>query len=312
MNNKNYDVIIAGCGAAGLYAALNLSRDLNVLVLSKRELTLCNSSLAQGGIAGVYDNPKDSPEYHKHDTFVAGGFENDPESTQVLVDEAYIDIGKLIELGADFDKCPDGSYHRTLEGGHGMNRIFHHADTTGLEIETTLLRNVQQLDNVEILENAVMCNAKKTETGFSILVLTNDNEYTTYNCRYAIFATGGIGRVYEYTTNSAIATGDGITIAHELGAEIKISAISSSTQQALTTSTLVKLSLSRNLSEARELILKTATAKDSCKIMTTALSLHLEMLFLMRSWLKPRKQALTNSILISLTKTLSLSETDFL
>ena len=102
-----------------------------------------------------------------------------------------------------------------------MNRIFHHADTTGLEIETTLLRNVQQLDNVEILENAVMCNAKKTETGFSILVLTNDNEYTTYNCRYAIFATGGIGRVYEYTTNSAIATGDGITIAHELGAEIK-------------------------------------------------------------------------------------------
>lgn len=221
MNNKNYDVIIAGCGAAGLYAALNLSRDLNVLVLSKRELTLCNSSLAQGGIAGVYDNPKDSPEYHKHDTFVAGGFENDPESTQVLVDEAYIDIGKLIELGADFDKCPDGSYHRTLEGGHGMNRIFHHADTTGLEIETTLLRNVQQLDNVEILENAVMCNAKKTETGFSILMLTNDNEYTTYNCRYAIFATGGIGRVYEYTTNSAIATGDGITIAHELGAEIK-------------------------------------------------------------------------------------------
>ena len=195
MNNKNYDVIIAGCGAAGLYAALNLSRDLNVLVLSKRELTLCNSSLAQGGIAGVYDNPKDSPEYHKHDTFVAGGFENDPESTQVLVDEAYIDIEKLIELGADFDKCPDGSYHRTLEGGHGMNRIFHHADTTGLEIETTLLRNVQQLDNVEILENAVMCNAKKTETGFSILVLTNDNEYTTYNCRYAIFATGGIGRV---------------------------------------------------------------------------------------------------------------------
>lgn len=80
------------------------------------------------------------------------------------------------------------------------------------------------------------------------------------------FATGGIGRVYEYTTNSAIATGDGITIAHELGAEIKTSAISSSTQQALTTSTLVKLSLYLNLSEARELILKTATAKDLCKL----------------------------------------------
>ncbi len=135
---------------------------------------------------------------------------------------------------------------------------------------------------------------RKTKTGFSILVLTNDNEYTTYNCRYAIFATGGIGRVYEYTTNSAIATGDGITIAHELGAEKKISAISSSTQQALTTSTLVKLSLYLNLSEARELILKTATAKDLCKTMTIVWSLRQEMLFLMRSWLKPRKQALTN------------------
>lgn len=218
--NKNYDVIIAGCGAAGLYGALNLSRDLKILVLSKRELTLCNSSLAQGGIAGVYKNPSDSPEYHKKDTFVAGGYENDPEATDVLVNEAKIDIGKLIELGVDFDKMPNGDYHRTLEGGHGMNRIFHHHDTTGDEIEKTLLRNVQKLDNVEIWENALMCDVKKTSTGFSFLIL-KDNEYHTCNCHYSIFATGGIGRVYEYTTNSAIATGDGIAMAYDLGAEIK-------------------------------------------------------------------------------------------
>ena len=74
---NNFDVIICGAGAAGLYGAYNLSRDLNVLVIAKRELTLCNSSLAQGGIAGVYRSPADSPEKHKHDTFVAGGFEND-------------------------------------------------------------------------------------------------------------------------------------------------------------------------------------------------------------------------------------------
>lgn len=218
--NNNYDVIIAGCGAAGLYGALNLSSDLRVLVLSKRELTLCNSSLAQGGIAGVYESPYDSPEYHKHDTFVAGGFENDPDATEILVNEAHLDIGRLVELGVDFDKCPDGSYHRTLEGGHGMHRIFHHADTTGFEIETTLLRNVKKLENVDILENAVLCDTKKTGTGFSVLVLI-DNKYTVFNCRYAIFATGGIGRVYEYTTNSAIATGDGITMAYNMGAEIK-------------------------------------------------------------------------------------------
>lgn len=217
---NNFDVIIAGAGAAGLYGAYNLSRDLKVLVIAKRELTLCNSSLAQGGIAGVYNSPSDSPEYHKHDTFVAGGYENDPESTDVLVNEAHIDIGKLIELGADFDKKEDGDYHRTLEGGHGMHRIFHHADSTGFEIETTLLRTVNRLDNVTVWEDALVCDMAKTPTGFSFLV-QKDGEFVTCNSHFAILATGGIGRVYEYTTNSAIATGDGIAMAHRLGAEIK-------------------------------------------------------------------------------------------
>ena len=121
--SKNYDVIIVGCGASGLYAALNLPSDMKVLVLAKRELTLCNSSLAQGGIAGVYKNPDDSPALHKEDTFIAGGFENDPDSTEVLVTEAAQDIDKIIKLGVDFDKTPDGDYHRTLEGGHGKHRI---------------------------------------------------------------------------------------------------------------------------------------------------------------------------------------------
>lgn len=218
--NNNFDVVIVGCGVAGLYGALNLSEDLNILVLSKREADLCNSSLAQGGIAGVYQNPKDDPELHKHDTFVAGGFENSPEATDILVNEAKIDIGRIIELGVDFDKTPDGGYHRTLEGGHGMNRIFHHKDTTGYEIETTLIRNVRERKNISVWEDSVVCEAVKTSTGFSFLVLKN-NEYITVNCRYSIFATGGIGRVYEYTTNSAIATGDGITMAYNMGAEIK-------------------------------------------------------------------------------------------
>ncbi|MBR6336818.1 MAG: FAD-binding protein [Ruminococcus sp.] len=217
---KNYDVIIAGCGAAGLYSAINLPSDFKILVLSKRELTLCNSALAQGGIAGVYKSPTDDPELHKQDTFVAGGFENDPVSTDVLVHEAAIDIDRIINLGVDFDKTPDGDYHRTLEGGHGKHRIFHHKDSTGFEIETKLLAYVQTLPNVEIWENAVMTDIKKTATGFSFNVLMND-EFITANSHFAIFATGGIGRVYEYTTNSAIATGDGIALAYKLGARIK-------------------------------------------------------------------------------------------
>ena len=217
---KNYDVIIAGCGVAGLYAAYNLSRDIHVLVISKREMTLCNSALAQGGIAGVYKNPNDNPELHKHDTLVAGGYENKVDALDILVNEAKIDIGKIIELGVDFDKTPDGDYHRTLEGGHGMHRIFHHKDTTGFEILSTLLRTVQALPNVDIIENSVICDLKKTENGFSFDVLQND-DHVYYNSHFAVLATGGIGRVYEFTTNSAIATGDGITFAYNLGAKIE-------------------------------------------------------------------------------------------
>ena len=104
----NYDVIIAGCGAAGLYAAINLPPELKILILSKRELSLCNSSLAQGGIAGVYDCPNDNIQYHENDTLVAGGFKNSPEAVHTLVSEAAQDIKRIIELGVDFIRiCKD-------------------------------------------------------------------------------------------------------------------------------------------------------------------------------------------------------------
>lgn len=216
---NNYDVIIAGCGAAGLYSAINLSESLKILITSKMEITLCNTALAQGGIAGVYNSPDDSPQQHCQDTFVAGGFENDPETTAILCEEAKFDIDKIIKLGVEFDKTENGDYHRTLEGGHGKHRIFHHKDTTGFEIETKLLKYVKALPNVDILENALICDIKETATGFSFDIL-KDEHHNIFNSRYAIIATGGIGRVYERTTNSAIATGDGIAFAYNMGAEI--------------------------------------------------------------------------------------------
>ncbi|MDE6425075.1 MAG: FAD-binding protein [Ruminococcus sp.] len=216
----NYDVIIAGCGAAGLYAAINLPSSLRVLIVCKRELSLCNSSLAQGGIAGVYNSPTDNIQYHQNDTLIAGGFKNNVDAVHTLVSEAAQDLQHIIELGVDFDKNPDGTYHRTLEGGHSHHRIFHHADATGKEITSTLLKNVQKLENVTILENTIICGTKKTSTGYSAF-MKNDNGYQIYNCHFMILATGGIGRVYEFTTNSAIATGDGITFAYEMGAKIK-------------------------------------------------------------------------------------------
>ncbi|MBQ3915737.1 MAG: FAD-binding protein [Ruminococcus sp.] len=217
----NYDVIIVGCGAAGLYAAINLPSELNILLLCKRELPLCNSSLAQGGIAGVYNSPTDNIQYHQNDTLIAGSFKNNVDAVHTLVSEAAQDLERIIELGVEFDKNPDGTYHRTLEGGHSHHRIFHHADATGKEITSTLLENVQKLPNVTIMENTIVCATKQTSTGYSAFLKTTDDEYITANCHFLIFATGGIGRVYKFTTNSAIATGDGITFAYEMGAKIK-------------------------------------------------------------------------------------------
>lgn len=217
----NYDVIIAGCGAAGLYAAINLPSDAKILMVCKKELSLCNSSLAQGGIAGVYNSPKDNIQYHQNDTLIAGGFKNNVDAVHTLVSEAAQDIEHIIDLGVEFNKNPDGTYHRTLEGGHSHHRIFHHADATGKEIATTLLAKVQTLENVDIMENTLMCAVKQTSTGYSAFLRKPDGTYETVNSRFMILATGGIGRVYQFTTNSAIATGDGITFAYEMGAKIK-------------------------------------------------------------------------------------------
>lgn len=217
---KNYDVIIAGTGAGGLYSAINLPSDLKILLITKRDLILCNSALAQGGIAAVYKPVDDNIQLHTNDTLIAGGFKNNPDSLKVLVTEAAHEIEEIISLGVDFDKDENGDLHRTLEGGHCRHRIFHHKDSTGFEITTKLQAVVKKLPNVDILENALLCRLKKTGTGFSADISVND-VHETFNSRYFIMATGGIGRVYDYTTNSAIATGDGITLAYEMGANIK-------------------------------------------------------------------------------------------
>lgn len=220
--DNNYDVIISGTGAAGLYSALMLPRSMKILIITKRELMLCNSSLAQGGIAAVYKPDDDTIQLHSHDTLVAGGFRNNPDSVKLLVSEAAGNIQTILDLGVDFDKNADGTLNRTLEGGHSRRRIFHHKDTTGYEIVLKLSAAVRQLPNVTIMENTMLCSAKKTSTGFSALLLSaQETSYMTANCHYLILATGGIGRVYDYTTNTAIATGDGISLAYEMGAQIK-------------------------------------------------------------------------------------------
>ena len=221
MDIFNFDVVIAGAGAGGLYTAINLPSSLNILILSKKELTLCNSSLAQGGIAAVY-NPEDddTTQLHTNDTLIAGGFRNNTETVKILVNSAAEEIDKIISYGVDFDKNPDGSLHRTLEGGHCRNRIFHHKDSTGAELVNKLSAKVKTLSNVTLWENAVVSDIKETETGFCFDILKGDDRVNVAS-HFAVLATGGIGRVYEYTTNSAISTGDGIAMAYRMGATIQ-------------------------------------------------------------------------------------------
>ena len=220
MTNE-YDVLIAGSGVAGLYAALNFAPDVRVLVLSKRELTLCNSFLAQGGVAAVVDKTNDDYRLHIADTLIAGGYKNDLRSLEILVNEGPEDVLRLIkEMGVDFDRDKAHHISMTLEGGHSRRRILHHKDSTGREITEKLLAAAQQKPNISFLENAQLASLTPAGGGFWAGLLAN-GEYRAVSCSYCILCTGGIGRVYPYTTNSAIATGDGITLAYELGARIK-------------------------------------------------------------------------------------------
>ncbi|MBQ4155645.1 MAG: FAD-binding protein, partial [Clostridia bacterium] len=220
LNSGKYDVLIVGSGLAGLYAALNLDSDLDVLLISKAELKLSNSTLAQGGVAAVLDTENDDYDLHFKDTMIAGRQVNNEHTVKILVENGPDDVRNIINMGVDFDRNDDGSLRMTLEGGHSRNRIVHHKDSTGDEITTVLIERVKSLPNVEIRENILCSDILHAPDGFFANLLV-DGEYQTVSASFVILATGGIGRVYKYTTNSKIATGDGIRFAYELGAKIK-------------------------------------------------------------------------------------------
>ncbi len=220
MQFEKFDVIIVGSGVAGLYCSLNLNRNLKILMISKKEFTLCNSALAQGGVAAVM-NPKDDDfSLHIKDTLIAGGYKNDMNNLKILVEQGPTDVKNLIKYGVDFDRNADGSVNLTLEGGHSRHRIAHHKDSTGFEIVTALMDQVMKLKNLTILENAHLLGLDKKEDNFFLDILKSGKHYY-YTTKAVVLATGGIGRVYDFTTNSAIATGDGIQFAYNLGARIK-------------------------------------------------------------------------------------------
>lgn len=215
-----YDVVIVGAGIAGLYTAVNIKSNLKILVVSKSSFEISNSSLAQGGIAAVTARD-DTLEDHINDTLKAGSFKNNIDALSLLIKNAPNEIKKLIEYGVDFDKLDTGEYHLTIEGGHTKRRILHNKDTTGKEIISKLINYTSSKQNIQMMSQTTLFELNKDENNFIFSFLNDENQILYTQSKICILATGGIGRALENSTNSEIATGDGIVYASQLGAKIE-------------------------------------------------------------------------------------------
>lgn len=212
MQNYKTDILIVGTGASGLFAALHCPSDKNILMITKDAVENSDSFLAQGGICVLRDeNDYDS---FMEDTLKAGHYENRRESVDIMIRSSREVINELIGYGVDFAKQENGELNYTREGCHSKARILFHEDITGKEITRNLLKAVQKLPNVHILEYVTMLDLiKQDNTCFGILAKDKNDEYLTIEADNTILASGGIGGLYEHSTNYPHLTGDAIAIA---------------------------------------------------------------------------------------------------
>ncbi|ENZ4336398.1 L-aspartate oxidase [Escherichia coli] len=226
------DVLIIGSGAAGLSLALRLADQHQVIVLSKGPVTEGSTFYAQGGIAAVFDET-DSIDSHVEDTLIAGAGICDRHAVEFVASNARSCVQWLIDQGVLFDTHvqPNGeeSYHLTREGGHSHRRILHAADATGREVQSTLVSKAQNHPNIRVLErsNAVdlIVSDKIGLPGTRRVVgawVWSRNKETVETChaKAVVLATGGASKVYQYTTNPDISSGDGIAMAWRAGCRV--------------------------------------------------------------------------------------------
>ncbi|NVJ65479.1 MAG: L-aspartate oxidase [Gammaproteobacteria bacterium] len=222
------DVLVIGSGAAGLSAALRLAHLGKVTVLSKAEVTEGSTFYAQGGIAAVL-HENDSVDAHVADTLIAGGGLCDEAAVRFTVEHSTEAIHWLIDRGVVFSK-QDQEYHLTREGGHSQRRIIHSDDATGKAVSTTLVAAVKAEPNIEILEHYIAVDLITEHklgnndrdnrcVGAYILNLAADR-VETISARFVILATGGASKVYLYTSNPDVASGDGIAMAWRAGCSV--------------------------------------------------------------------------------------------
>lgn len=227
--NTTYDVVVLGSGIAGLSFANYFleaqqnqpkKQQLSLLVVSKGEVMQTNTAWAQGGIAAPI-NDNDSFDQHVEDTIVAGNFANDKQITEKIIQQAPKAINDLVKWGVAFDRKENGQFDLGLEGGHSQPRILHHQDITGSAIQSGLIKRFLTLGG-QVKDNFIAVKVSRLSNLFVILFFDRiNNSFHTVSCSHLVMATGGIGQLFEHTTNTSFSNGDGIYFAQQLGAAIR-------------------------------------------------------------------------------------------
>ena len=217
--NKNYDIIIAGTGAGGCFTALHLPEDMNILMITKSTLEESDSFLAQGGICVLRDE-NDFDSFFE-DTLKAGHYKNKKESVEIMINSSRDTINQLIGYDVDF-ATKNGEMLYTREGAHSKPRIAYHDDITGQEITQKLLSHVLKKKNITLLTNTtlldIISDNNKCVGG---IIESDDGKVQAVYCKNLVLATGGLGGVYEHSTNFPHLTGDALAIAAEHNVKLK-------------------------------------------------------------------------------------------
>lgn len=224
MIHTNY--LIIGSGVAGLTFAIKIADqfpDKKVTIITKANEDESNTKYAQGGIAIVTDKAEDSYQKHIQDTLICGDGLCDPTVVEMVITEGPKRLKELIEWGAKFDKNVKGTLDLGKEGGHSENRVVHHKDQTGQEIQRAILLQVHQKENITVLDHhfAIDLITENNRCLGAYVLNQKTNEILTFQSDFTLLATGGIGHIYGHTTNPIIATGDGIAMAFRANAAIK-------------------------------------------------------------------------------------------
>ena len=232
---RKFDFLVIGSGIAGMSYALKVAKKGSVALICKAGLEEANTYYAQGGVATVTNLKVDNFDKHIHDTMVAGDWISDPAAVEKVVKNGPSQIQALIDWGVNFDKNADGEFDLHKEGGHSEFRILHHKDNTGAEIQTSMIRAVQNNPNITVFKNfyaveiitqhhlgIIVTRHTQGIKCYGAYILNEETgEVDTFLSKVTVMATGGCEAVYRQTTNPLVATGDGIAMVYRAKGQVK-------------------------------------------------------------------------------------------